>query len=607
MELLNRTYRKLHRLLGANLWLTGMVVGTLAGVEIWGRHAATTDLHDAVAAAVLGILAVVVGQRHRETPVAWVRWLGERWRKTWLWFRHFAMDVGVDLRGQPALPQGAPPFVTGALAAMFVAVALMVLFANHIPLGLRDAIIHVSYLLYVVLLVVFWSLLIAGIGVSFGEAIAQIHGAMLRQYSGKPQNRQRRELACVVAFFAVLGLAGLLLPSWLPLAVCGLAVAVNLLTIPIPSNTEVSFVWRYRGCDGPLRCIPWGRWMVWAFTSKVLILLALVLLARGAELFGQPGSVRDTMPITFLLGLLLAWLGPGAVVTTIVQMVVGRLRDPARSTRPVVHIAGTLSAGAWADVKRHFQQHGWIARRVTRAASSMEVAVQIVDQPPPEGEDGPSWPLAVTVASLQTEETLQRLKRRHEIQMRRRLIGGLERLFKHAAKHRYRKGFGYIIAPHYWFFPGLVRDSQEDEINLEDGTLLSGIIGPPYHRVLPHAVRHHVYEIMRGVQIDLIFVEDGVGFRRFSKVLRLLFEVYDVYGGRRRADEIHLQGIPGIRVLIHQYQLDKPFESQMYPEPEYEDFGRARILHIFKDRGEQEEPLETPFDLNRMPIPGAAY
>jgi hypothetical protein len=45
----------------------------------------------------------------------------------------------------------------------------------------------------------------------------------------------------------------------------------------------------------------------------------------------------------------------------------------------------------------------------------------------------------------------------------------------------------------------------------------------------------------------------------------------------------------------------------MYPEPEYEDFGRARILHIFKDRGEQEEPLETPFDLNRMPIPGAAY
>ena len=80
-----------------------------------------------------------------------------------------------------------------------------------------------------------------------------------------------------------------------------------------------------------------------------------------------------------------------------------------------------------------------------------------------------------------------------------KLIVGLERLFKLAAKHRYRRGFGFIVAPHYWFFPGLIRDSQEEEINLEDGTLLSGIIGPPYHRVLPHAVRHHIYDILRGV------------------------------------------------------------------------------------------------------------
>ena len=74
------------------------------------------------------------------TPVGWVRWLGERWRKTWLWFRHFAMDVGVDLRGQPVLPRGAPPFVGGSLLAMFVGVGLLALFADHIPLGLRDAI-----------------------------------------------------------------------------------------------------------------------------------------------------------------------------------------------------------------------------------------------------------------------------------------------------------------------------------------------------------------------------------------------------------------------------------------------------------------------------------
>ena len=232
-----------------------------------------------------------------------------------------------------------------------------------------------------------------------------------------------------------------------------------------------------------------------------------------------------------------------------------------------------------------------------------DVRVKLVPEP---AELPDHWPLRVTADELRSREVLHRLRRRDEIQMRRRLIAGLERLFKFARRYRYRRGTGFLVAPHYWFFPGLIRDTQEDEINLEDGTILSGIIGPTYHQVLPRAVRHHVYQILRAVQIDLVFVEDGVNFRRFTKVLRMLFELYDVYGGRRKAQEIHFQGLPGIRVLIHEYQLDKPFKSEVYPEPDYEDFGRARILHVFKDRGEQEEPLETPMDLTHVPVGGGA-
>ena len=134
----------------------------------------------------------------------------------------------------------------------------------------------------------------------------------------------------------------------------------------------------------------------------------------------------------------------------------------------------------------------------------------------------------------------------------------------------------------------------------------SGIIGAPYHRIFPRAVRNHLYLILRALQVDLIFVEDGVGFRRFCRVLRMMFEIYDVYGGRRRADELHFTGVPGVRVMIHEYQLDEPFRSEVYPEPDYENLGRARILHIFKDRGEQDEPLETPQDFTNMPMPSAA-
>src|SRR5207247_8987177 len=106
------------------------------------------------------------------------------------------------------------------------------------------------------------------------------------------------------------------------------------------------------------------------------------------------------------------------------------------------------------------------------------------------------------------------------------------------------------VPPPYWFVLGLSRDSQGDDWDMEEGTILTGIIGLPYHRVLPRAVRHYFYTMMRALQVDLIFVEDGVGFRRFCRVLRLMFEVYDIYGGKRRVAEIHFHGVTGTRVPV---------------------------------------------------------
>jgi hypothetical protein len=162
------------------------------------------------------------------------------------------------------------------------------------------------------------------------------------------------------------------------------------------------------------------------------------------------------------------------------------------------------------------------------------------------------------------------------------------------------------VAPHFWFVAGLMRDG-EDEADLGENAILSRTVGPPYHRVLPHAARHHAYRLLRAVQVDLIFVEDGVGFRRLRKVLRVLFEVYDIHAGRRPAEEVDFRGLPGTRVLIHDFQFDEPFRSEVYPEPKYDYLGRARILHVFRDRGEQEEALESPFDYSHTPAPAGAY
>jgi hypothetical protein len=127
-------------------------------------------------------------------------------------------------------------------------------------------------------------------------------------------------------------------------------------------------------------------------------------------------------------------------------------------------------------------------------------------------------------------------------------------------------------------------------------------IGPAYHRAFPRLARHLARVAMRSLHIDLIFVEDSVTFRRFSRVMRRLFELYDRQNGKPVEDR-HFTGLPGTRVLIYEFQFDNPFESDTYPEPKFTTLGRARILLVFRDRSEQEELLETPFDITRTPAP----
>ena len=165
------------------------------------------------------------------------------------------------------------------------------------------------------------------------------------------------------------------------------------------------------------------------------------------------------------------------------------------------------------------------------------------------------------------------------------------------------RGQGFWIAPHYWYISGLTRDVDEDRNDLGDGTVISGVIGPSYHRIIPRPARNHLHEILRALEVDLIFLEDGVGYRGFRRVLRVLFEQYDIHGGRQRLEERHLQGVPGLRAILHEYELGNPLRKKGYPEPGYETLGRARILHIFKDRGEHEEPVEEPVSGEDVPVP----
>jgi len=604
MELLTHTFRTLRRLLGRDVGFSCGVLAVLTMLEIVGRHDSIGDVHDLMTFTILVMIAYVVAARHRQRPLGWITSLQGLARRSQRYLNEHEVDVGVDFRGTPALPTALPRSVVNSLIGLLGWTAVLLVTIAWMPHGIRGVAVRIFYLGYLAGLIALWAGLVMGIALAFVVPTVLIHDALVSHHDGPSPRSRRREFLCLAAYFGSLLLLATILPPWVGLALCLAALGVNLLTVVVPANMDVTFVWRRRLPDAPICSIPWARWVVCKFSILTLAAVDLVLMACGGALVSEAPARLHAMPITTSLGLVLAWLAPGALGLLVIQAIFGRLRDPARLSPPVLHVGGQLLADRRSILRRFFGQRGWITRFRPVTPEALDVRVVLADGAQP-GPDAP-WPLQVSAEHLQSDLVIERLARRDEIQKRRRLIAGLERLFKSAARFTYRSGTGFWIAPHYWFVPGMVRDSQEEELNLAEGTVLSGTIGPPYHRVLPRPVRHHAFSILRALQIDLIFVEDGVGFKRFCRILRMLFEVFDVHGGRRRAEEVHFHGIPGTRVLIHEFVLNEPFRSEVYPEPDYENLGRARILHVFRDRGEQDEPLDIPRDTTDIPVPSLA-
>jgi len=276
--------------------------------------------------------------------------------------------------------------------------------------------------------------------------------------------------------------------------------------------------------------------------------------------------------------------------------------NPSRPCRPSVHVAGDLAAPVRPELKRILKSWGFDVSFDPTAATETDVRIRLVETAQSQAREfDPEWPLAVSIDDLQEGVIRDRLERRDEIQKRRLLFRGLEKIFRQTKKHEHSGGSGWWLAPHLWFIPGLARDEMDDDG--EDAGILTPTVGPPYAHVMHRHVREYLYRMLRSLQVDLFFVEDGINFRKLKRVLRMLFEIYDKSAGQKRAEEVQFLGLPKMKILIHDFQLDEPFRSENYPEPRFEDLGRARILHVFRDRGDHEELIETPFDFSSTPVP----
>jgi hypothetical protein len=594
MKLLTSVLPSGTRILLAGGWFTLLVVSSLAGLEVIGRFT-VSDIHDGLAAFTLLGVGTAVAMRHRREPLAWVNRLSGWARRastsaSWVKYEH-----GVDLRGTPPLPRRTPRVVWGMAVGLIVWGALAGLAWSFFPEGWRVIGLRTSYVLYLAGLLLLWATLLACTFVGVFVPVAVID-RLLRGWVGD-NDRKGAELAAVVGYALLVSAIAWAVPPTAVLLLC-LAVAAVAGAVCLPRGPNgAAILWRARE-QQTVYAVPLHRVLAIVTLLIALLLFDVLLTACGGRLTGLDID-RGTMPVTALFGAVAAWVIPGLFVVAAFRLWSAWRIDPARQSCPTVHIRGAdpKSRGGGA---RFIRAWGWRVKVEPALRESGTVGVEIVEPEQSEaGEFDPRWPLKISEADLAAGDVRERLDRRDEIQVRRQLFRGLAKLFKRASTFKSPGGGGYWLAPHWWFIEGMGREDSDGG----DGDTAPPLVGPPYHRILAPRARQQIYRVLRATQIDMIFVEDGVGYRKLEKVLRVLLELFDVHGGTRKAEELHFRGLPKVRVMIHDYEPGNPFQSDLYPEPKFDDLSRVRVLHVFRDRGGHEELIDPPYDFSWTPAP----
>lgn len=509
-------------------WVRYVLVGAVLVIaEVVGRFAE----NDVVDLFVLGMVLFFLGVAHAIKKFGFIAAGVQALKRFGNTLVHQDFELGVDFRGQPAIPRKFPQPLGRIIVIVGVLNLLLVPVLFHMPTGLRELLQPRLYLLYLALLGMMWfSALMMGL-ISCFVAYACIRDAFVMAYRKQPKRNRKAEFITLIVCSLLLASAIILLPPELP--VC-LALSVLLFVTLTHVATSQGFVLLWRGKESEAVHSLDGRWYSWCAGMQVsLCLLLLMLVTNGQTIvLGHAVIATSKMPFTLLMGQVYNWLAiPGLLGIAVAS---------ARFTR----------LGIVFNPLRQLRQRG--------------------DKP---------------------------VAREWEIQQRRQLMKGLKFLFKRKARLSADDGTGVWIGLQHWYITGMSRDQKEDDA---EATTIDHMIGPPYYRVFSRASRLHFWEICKATKVDLILVEDGITFRRFTRVIRMLFEIYDIHGGEQPAEELHFTGLPGVRVVLHEFDLafNEELDVTDYPEPDYNQIARGRILHIFKDRGEVEEfdPLPPAFD-----------
>jgi hypothetical protein len=134
---------------------------------------------------------------------------------------------------------------------------------------------------------------------------------------------------------------------------------------------------------------------------------------------------------------------------------------------------------------------------------------------------------------------------------------------------------------------------EEDELPLS----------PPYRRALQLAARSHLARVAADLELDLLFVEDGVGERGASGACsRCSSSTTDLFGARPCRDERHFVGLRGVARADPRGRSRSPAAArELIPSPSTRTSAARASCTCSSNRGDPGERVELPLDRDRLP------
>lgn len=571
--------------------------GALVAVELVGRRL-PAEWAIAPAWLILGLVYRALRQRALGAELRWPTTVARRLRDTLqralARVRGASFRGGADLRGEPALPRAVPGQLLALAVAPWVVVTMLLLAVDAPQRFVADLREH-FFLLHAFLVGSVWiaaGMLTCGFAVL---VLGNVHDGIYEPLRRRGKLRPEQEHALQTMLALGCTVFALATPAVLTLGIGMTATLLTAALLCLPLGADLAVAW-HTAAHRELRTCSFLSALRLRTLCGAGLAVAIILAARGAPATLSP-DVAAPLPFTAGLATLLAGWGAAASITALGMATTVSLARSRFARGAAAPVTLRRSDRAWTRTERRtLEAHGFALRRGRSDRRAGDVRVDADD----------SEALCAELEGVAERDpwnsAVARVGRKSERLHRRALLRGLMRAFNAARAEANPRVEGFWIGPQHWFERAVWSSGGEEHGNQR---CFDSDLGPAYEKQTDWRTRAYFHRVCRGLAIDHVFVERGVGADSVRRALEMLFELDDIFGGRTRAEERHFRGIPGARILIHEQPGEPRWLPAGFPDPDHDELARARILHLFRDRGGELDDVSPRTPSRTEPLVGS--